>query len=162
MWFYAWNETQTWCNFLPFLYSAQRIKRQATQGDRNLPRKEKLRQNIDKEIKRQVHIIMSNLHNIYSVKNDKLVIVGAKGKPGPPGQKGSKGEIGPRGIKGVEGPPSEKGQKGNYSCYLWHCTTTTTVPLPLLLPLPLSNLKMLLFCRWTRDIRSSPHNYNPA
>jgi hypothetical protein len=79
-----------------------------------------LRKKIDKEMKRQVQVLMSNLHKIYCVENDKLVIVGAKGEPGVIGQKGSMGKLGPRGETGTQGPLSEKGEKGKYIYAIFH------------------------------------------
>lgn len=71
-----------------------------------------LRLQIEKELKKQVHVFMQNLHKVYCIENDKLVIVGAKGEPGTVGLKGASGPPGPRGEMGPQGPPSLKGDKG--------------------------------------------------
>lgn len=75
---------------------------------------------------------MTNLHKVYCVENDSLVIVGAKGEPGVVGPKGSVGPQGPRGEMGPQGPSSIKGEKGtsNVSMFYYMLIATLLCAIP--------------------------------
>jgi len=92
--------------FFNLFFTEKRIKRSTVPDDKVL------RQKIDDQLKKQVHAFMKNLHDVYCIENDKLVIVGAKGEPGTVGPKGSLGPPGPKGEIGPKGPKGPKGDKG--------------------------------------------------